>query len=127
MAMTKKEQEEMALLREARDMARAMRWPEYPCPARMTAAEINAAKVPGGVKHGSQQMVARGWFFWGTRVTYGCSDGIHHAVEGDVTTSQNAGRMFRTKLDALRAMRIERTIEVARELARIDAMIEAES
>jgi hypothetical protein len=122
MAMTKKEQEEMRLLREARDMARALRWPDYSMPSAMTREEIEAAKAPGGMRFSQLQMVARGWFAnaFSGQVTYGCSDGVHHSASGDTTTTQQMGRMYRTKKEALRVVRIERTIQYAAALAALD-------
>lgn len=46
--MTKKEQAEFDALRLERDMARALRWPEYAVAAPMTTDEIRAAR--DGVK-----------------------------------------------------------------------------
>ena len=128
MAMTKKEQAELQRLRDDLDLARAMRWPDYAQPAPMTEAEIKANLVEGGLKYGSRQMVARGWFCAAStgRVTYGCSSGLFHSREGDTTNTQNMGVMYATKADALRAMRIEMTQAFARNLAEVDKQIMAE-
>ena len=125
MAMTKKEQAEMQRLRDDLALARAMRWPDYPKPAPMTHAEINANLVEGGERFGRRQMVARGWYqnSYSGRVTYGCSTTIHHSSEGDTTTSQHMGVMYRTKAAALMAMRLEMTEKFAKELAKVDRLI----
>lgn len=125
--MTKKEQAEFERLRSDLALARAMRWPDYPKPASMTAQEIAAAKVPGGTRYGHPQMVAMGWFqnSYSRRVTLGCSDGVHHSTDGNTTGSQNAGIMYRDKADAWRAMRHELTEKYAKELAEIDRQITA--
>lgn len=125
MAMTKAETKRMADLEEALACARAMRWPEYNMPAPMTEAEIRANLVDGGMKYGRPDRVARGWFANGysSRVTYGCSNGIYHSAEGDITTSQQMGRMFSSEADAWRAVRYEMTERYAEALARVDAKI----
>lgn len=126
MAMTKTEKERMDRLEKAVALARSMRWPEYPEPAPMTQEEKKAALVDGGTRYGQIQRVARGWFHnsHSKTVTYGCSDGIGHSPTGDTTSSQGAGLMFATKVDALRAMRLEMTERYAEELAKVDAEIQ---
>lgn len=128
MAMTKKEQAEMERLRFDLALARAMRWPSYPKPASMTVAEIKDSLVDGGVQYGSPQKVARGWFTnaYSQRLTYGCSNGISHNNDGDKTTTQNMGQMYRTKADAARAMRFEMTEDFAKKLAAVDRIISEE-
>lgn len=125
MAMNKAERERMASLELGLQRARSMRWPEYNMPSPMTEAEIRANLVDGGTKYGSPQRVARGYFAnsYTGRVTYGCSDGIGHASEGDTTTTQHMGRMFATKADAWRAVRYEMTERFSAELARVDQEI----
>jgi hypothetical protein len=130
MAMNKKEQAEMQSLRDALDMARAMRWPDYPLPAPVTRAWIDANLVDGGMRHGSPQKVARGWFYNSyfdslsrPRITYGCSNGVHHETSGDTTSTQTMGRMYATKREALQALRIELTQRCAGILASIDRQI----
>jgi len=130
--MTKAEKAEMERLRNDLALSRAMRWPDYPVPSPMTYEDINASLVEGGIRYGHRQKVARGWF-WGVHlgtfgrkkfsVAYGCSDGSKHAPEGDATTSQNMGRMYRTKLEALQAARIEMTAQCAEALADLDREI----
>lgn len=130
MAMNKKEQAEMEALRDALAKAKAMRWPDYPMPAPVTRQWIDANLVDGGIKYGKPQKVARGWFTYshidGYRrpgASYGCSDGINHDTSSDTTSTQNMGRMYATKLEALQAVRIEVTQRVAGILASIDRQI----
>ena len=123
--MTKAEQKRMADLEEALALARSMRWPEYNLPASMTESEIRANLVDGGIRYGSPQKVARGYFTNSHtgRVTYGCSDGIHHSADGDTTTTQGMGVMYLTEADAWRAVRYRMTERFARELAKVDQKI----
>lgn len=134
MAMNKSEKAEMDRLRHDLALARAMRWPDYPRPAPMTREDIAANLIDGGMKYGSPQKVARGWFvfshlggFSDGRVSYGCSDGIHHSAEGDATTTKQMGVMYATKRDALHVLRLELTEKCAEILARVDRMIAEEA
>lgn len=126
MAMTKAEKERMERLEHAAAMAMALRFPTDPCPQPMTKDAIKAllSATPCGA---GKQHVARGWFMnaYSIRVTYGCSDGVHHSHDGDRTTSQHHGRMYRTKSEAWRALRHEKIFEVAKFLAQIDAEVAA--
>lgn len=133
--MTKAEKAQMDELRHLLMLSRALRFPDYPVPQPMSHDEIRRNLKPGGNKYGHQQMVTRGWFYnaylapSGRRsntVSYGCSDGVHHSWQGDVTSSQGAGRMYRTKLDALHALRHELTAACAEVLAEIDETIAVE-
>lgn len=119
MAMNKSEKAEFDAFKLERDMARSLRWPEYTKPVRMTDAEIKMEMARSGAN------VARGWFQNAYRhaVTYGCSNGVSHNTDGEKTTSQNSGYMFRYKSEALRAMRIEMTLDYAKKLAGVDASI----
>jgi hypothetical protein len=128
MAMTKAEQQRVANLEKALAAARALHWPTYAEPAPMTREEIEAAKVPGGNKYGSPQMVAFG--FSANSYDKGsvgpmCSDGIHSGYGSErVTSTQGMGRMYRTEAEAWRVVRLELTRHYAQRLAEIDAMIE---
>lgn len=124
MAMTKAEKERMERLERDIQLAKAMRWPDYGKPASMTKAEIDGAKAPGGLRFGTVQMVARGWFanaYDQGRVSYGCSDGTNHDSTGDKTSTQGMGRMFASEADAWRHVRVEMTERFAATLARVDA------
>lgn len=132
MAMNKTEQKRMADLDHALRLARALRWPDYPEPAPMSGAEINDSKAPGGFKRylretQEREMVARGWFvstYQQGNVTYGCSNGVNHDRDGDSTSTQGMGQMFRTEEEAYRYLRVLKTREYAEHLAKIDAEIE---
>jgi len=121
MAMNKSEKAEFEAFKLERDMARSLRWPEYRKPSTMTDAEIQMEKRGGG----GFNDVARGWFCnaYSGSVTYGCSNGVNHNRDGDRTTTQGTGKMYRYKSEALRAMRIEMTIDYAKKLAAVDWFI----
>lgn len=130
MAMTKAEQAEMQRLRDDLALSRAMRWPDYPMPQAVTREWIAANLVDGGIRYSSAQRVARGWFinaylggYSRPKVTLGCSDGVHHNTEGDVTVSQNMGRMYATKREALQALRLTLTEMCAKILADVDSQL----
>lgn len=130
MAMNKKEQAEMQRLRDDLALSRALRWPDYLRPAPVDRDWITANLVEGGSQYGHPQKVARGWFcnahlggMSGYGATYGCSNGIHHNTSGDVTTTQNMGRMFATKREALQALRLELTEKCASVLAAVDRQL----
>lgn len=131
MAMTKKEQAELKELKEQLAKARALRWPVGPRPQPMTYDEIKAARMPGGMRYGKPQMVARGYFILGSglfsgskRVSYGCSDGYSHAPAGNVTTAQNMGTMYRTELEAWQEVQHRAVEAAASELMMIEQEIE---
>ena len=122
MAMTKAEKEEMERLKWELARERAMRFPAYSKPERMTSTELTPAKnvYSGGV------VVA--WHQWNYgvefRVQEGCSNGINHSSSNtDRTTTQGGGQFYKSKLDALRVARIEITERFASVLATIDAEI----
>lgn len=130
MAMTKAEKAEMENLRAARDMARALSWPGYAMPFIMTQEEIDAAPkvtMKGGGYPGERQ-VSVGWFMnpHSRQVSKGWSSESTHCTSMHPSGSQGSGKMYPTRLAALRAMRIELTEMVAKQLAAIDALIAAE-
>lgn len=58
-------------------------------------------------------------------VTKACSSSIGHSVHGDEkTTSQKGIKLYSTKLRALKAMRNAIELKCAKELRKIDVMIE---
>lgn len=122
--MTKKERELVEQLMAERDMARALRWPDYAMPTPMSEAEIRSRLTVGGLKYGVPERVAIGWFKNYNKVTQGCSNGISHNSNGDTANAQGAGHMYRSKVQALQALRHTVTAEYARHLASIDADIE---
>ena len=127
MAMTKAERERLSRAENDLASAKALSWPSYQKPKPMTADEIRSNLVNGGKKWGNTERVARGWFShyhsenW--QATYGCSNGFSHSVQGDTTSTQGAGKMFSSKADALRAIRIEATERFAFLLAKLDEAI----
>lgn len=128
MAMNKAEKAEMQALR----VALALRMPDYPEPRPMTRDEILASRTveaPGRYRSTDTQMVAQGWD-WNRHnlsVTVIYSDGMYHARDGFSSWSQTHGRLYRSKADALRAMRISMSKAFAEDLAKIDAQIAAET
>lgn len=113
MAMNKKEQAEFAALKEEVCIARALRFTD---PVSPDVAPPKFGRL------------STGFLFAGTRgVEVACSSSTGHAYgRDDKTTTQNPRWLYSTKLLALRAMRHEREIICARELARIDKEIEEE-
>ncbi len=123
MAMTKAEAARVETLELGIRLAKAMRWPEYNSPAPMTKAEIEAAKPSQA--YGA---VARGWFansYGEGHVTYGCSSGTLHNIDGDKTNSQTMGSMYSCEIDAWRSIRLDLTEQYAKRLARVDEKIAA--
>ena len=126
MAMTKAERAALDKAEHEARLARALRFPTDPVPKQMGLDEIAAAMTHKSVKYGREHTVARGWFYntYAARVSFGCSDGTFHNKDGDTTSTQTPGSMYRTKAEALRAMRHEKVREVAEILAKIDKQIE---
>ncbi|MDW7555342.1 hypothetical protein D9623_33445 (plasmid) [Azospirillum brasilense] len=129
MAMTKAEKAEMEALREARDLARALRWPEYAEPAMIPPPDFSGSHTSG-------------WLFNTYRLTAqlgGMGDAVYRAWSESTThgdgqspiphrsATQGGVHLFATRLDALKALRLAVTEEFARKLARVDAEIAAES
>lgn len=137
MAMNKKELAEMERLRADLALARALRWPSYPKPKPVTREWIEANLIDGDPKYGSGRpsRIAQGWFYSaylggyrGPDVSHGCSDGLYHSPSDPrKTTTQNMGRMYATKAEALMALRHDVTETVANILARIDRDLEEAS
>lgn len=128
MAMTKAEKARYEQMEEARDMARALRWPEYAEPAPMTADEIKAnATLEAKTSWGGANCVCEAWrviSYQGGTVTKIYTDG--HMVVSDLTSgswSRDVGPLYRTREDALRVLRIRKTADYASHLATIDRLI----
>jgi hypothetical protein len=122
MAMNKAEKAQMEHLQ----TALALCWPAYPCPQPMSVEEIKAAQIEGLVeRHGHKRSAAIGWFVnaYNSEVSQGLSDGHIHDRSGNKSWSQGAGTMYRTKQEALMAMRHEASRDFAAKLARIDARL----
>ena len=132
MAMTKAEKKLMDDAAEDIELARALAsaiviiGQQEPSP--MTEDEIKSALIDGGMRHGSRQRVARGWFVneHAGRLTLGCSTGYSHSSSGDVTTSQNMGRMYRTVSDALFVLRRRRALAAAKSIAAVYRKVESD-
>ncbi len=108
MAMTKADRAFVDALR----IELALRWPRY--------------EMPPNLRIEKRGPLITGWWANGFtgHVSEGCTDGINHSSHSTTKTSiQGAGRFWPTKLDALKAVRIEMSHRFARELAAVDARI----
>lgn len=121
MAMTKAEKALMESLILARDMVRALRWPEGDCPRPLTAEEVRDVGT------------FKGWRAWAHQMRFRVepitsSVGSHYDGHGARVGfgSQGHGNPYRTRLEALRACRFALTIEAAKALADCDAEIARE-
>lgn len=136
MAMNKTERALLDTYVTGMRQARALRWPEFEPPAPMTRAEIdlelagpNAIEVE---RYSSTTRVFKGWYFNEYR---GCVEpvgaaAVHYCYFDHtgmkVSGWTQAARIYRTREDALRALRHVMTVKAANELAAIDALIEKE-
>ncbi len=84
------------------------------------------------IPQGYGRELSTGWLYAGEksreggRVSASCSSSIHHAFgRTDATTTQNARRLFSTKLLALQALRYATEEDCCKQLRRIDRFIEA--
>jgi hypothetical protein len=124
MAMTKKEQAAFADLEcQSREWF-ALRWRDF-------LGQPTSIDVGQEIKQHGWGFLLRAWTFCThtKEVFEGCTDGNSHAVKRtDRVTSQGMyGPWYRTKREALMALRLAVQEEFAKELAKIDAAIEAES
>lgn len=121
MSMTKKEQAEMAALRQALAEARALRFPDYPVPPRLDPPEGSSGDVRRGWTFNAYSgSVSKGWFGSGS---HGEGDGerrLHLGSQGV------GGPWYATKREALQALRIVKTHDYAKALAALDQRIAAE-
>lgn len=136
MSMTKAEKAEMDALRTARDLARALRWPEYSEPQAMTEAEVRADRsFKMNPRYGADQYACAGWtanlssYSWSKpEVRQLFSSGSSNTTDpAGQNWSQGMGQLYRSKIDALRRLRLELTQEYAGRLAAVDAMIANET
>ena len=120
MAMTKKEQAEMAAAIDRAEVLSALRWSEKP-PERDVMPPLSGYSE--GWEYNSH--VKRVWPAWSGQVVHGegpapkegqCSLGV----------SQNARRLYSNKIAALKAMRHDVEKRAAAELLKIDRQIAAE-
>lgn len=120
MAMSKKEKLEYAKIIWDLRIHTALRFtdkvsPDIPIPEYTVSSPLTKGWVPIG-SLGNQG-----------RVEVACSSSVHHAIgRTDRTTSQNAIRLYSTKLLALRGLRNQVEKRCAEELSRIDQQIEEE-
>lgn len=127
--MNKAEKERMVEL----ETALALHWPSYAEPRPMTREEIEAAKVDAPLKDTSvykSRPRAFGWFYnaHNGQITEGWSDGISHCRHGrDGSASQEMGRMYRTREEAAKAMRLEMSRHFATRLSAVDRVIRGEA
>lgn len=129
MAMTKAEKARLEEL----EIALALHWPPYAAPEPMTREEIRANRVavePADQSVSWRHEVCRGWFCNAHtgEVYEGWSDGMSHNPRGwEVSlASQGMGRMYRTREDAAKALRLEMSQKFAAALARVDRIIRGE-
>jgi hypothetical protein len=119
MAMNKKEQAELADLKNSLRLAKALRWTEQVL-----------KDVPPPTTYGKETsgFVFNAYSFsvsaaWSSTVSHGIGS---HAREGRSSGSQNSISMYSTRLLALRGLRNAVEQESAKKLAEIDKQIEAE-
>lgn len=127
MSMTKREQTELTVTREALTAARALGWPREPKPEPMDLDQylngLNLARI--------SERIVTGWhastFNDEFRVSEGCSSGgTHSKTDTTKTTTQGGGRFFRTRREALLTCRWELCERFAKVLAELDAEIDRE-
>lgn len=112
----------------ARALASAIVIIGQPEPNPMSREEIEATLVDGGLRYGTPQRVAIGWFVnehLGS-VTLGCSTGGSHSRVGNVTTSQGMGCMYRTASDALFVLKRRRALAAAKSIAAVRRKVGAD-
>jgi hypothetical protein len=120
MAMTKKEQAAMADLQRELAEARALRFTplverDLPAPDRGTSGMISGWDYNAYYMNAEQA--------WSESVAHGRGS----APKSSMSASQGALSLYSTKLLALKAMRNEMEHKAARELAKVDALIEQEA
>jgi hypothetical protein len=129
--LTKPQREEFDRLTAERDMARALRWPEYTKPQPMTRAEIdlelkagNTVQAPSDYRSGPRDVFV-GWTFSTYRdgQVYKIGSDGHGHTHLSGSWSQGGGLIYRHKVEAVAALRYEKTEEFAKALAAIDRMM----
>jgi hypothetical protein len=130
MAMTKAERAEMEAMR----ARAALGWPQFERPQPMTKEEIEAAYETiirrDKSAYRTDETAARGWFYnaYGQSVTRGWANGHYHNHDSEFADSprrNDVGRpqMYRTKLEALRALRWAMSDKFSAELGKVDGWI----
>ena len=111
--MTKKEQEEVRVLKNKLSVLAALRWTDEVLPDVSIPNSFDSLSV--------------GWLPAYDRVEPACSSSVFHALgRTDKTTSQQPKKLYSTKLLALKALRHEMELRCAEELARVDTKIAKE-
>lgn len=117
MAMTKKEQAEMEELRQRVREERAFRRTE-PVEPDVPIPEVFTELSRGFTSFACVNVTLRSG--------PGCSSSTSHGDSWEGTRSQQPKRLFSTQLNAMKAARHKLEVAMMKELARIDALIEAE-
>lgn len=100
-------------------LSRAFCFPTQPEPKQMSSDEVKTAV------EASPKKLITGWF-WNAyadnfRITQGCSDWVYHNSNGvDKITTQNMGRIYSSRADAILAARWDMCRRFAAALARLD-------
>jgi hypothetical protein len=124
MSMTKKESAAFDAIEEQLASAFSLGWPQEPEPKPMTYEEVKA------LQGDSWNKLITGWFMnayfgsmhGGRSVTQGCTNGVNHDSDCTTKTStQGMGRMYRTRDEALLAMRWDFCRQFAKKLAWVDS------
>ena len=111
MAMTKKEQEQVRALEEKLSILAALRWTEEVKP------DIPIPEWEEGL--------TKGWTPLYNRVEKACSSSVSHGTgQWDKTTSQQPLALYSSALLALKALRHEMELRLAKALAQVDRQIE---
>lgn len=122
MAMTKKEQAEIAELRRAVLVAKAFRFTEKP--RRDVAPPSGLSKYTSGYDYNANAV--RVWEAWSGSAVNGQGPAPDQSKARFTSATQNSRSLYSTRLLALQALRSDYETEVANKLADIDEKIEAE-
>ena len=126
MAMSKAERKalEDALLE--RDMARALRWPEYEKPEMIPPPSASGEPTSGFLIIPSRSMTGSA----GAGVVKAWSDSMMHGFDSDKPNrsfgTQGSSPLFATRKGALKVLRMELTETFAKKLAELDRLISEE-
>lgn len=126
MAMNKAERKalEDALLE--RDMARALRWPEYERPVVIPPPSSYGEPTSGFLIIPSRSMTGSA----GAGVVKAWSDTLMHGFDSDKPNRSfgihGSSPLFATRIDALKGLRMELTEMFAKKLAEVDRLIAEE-
>lgn len=131
MTMSKKEAAEMRIITQERDMARALKWPSYSKPQHMEPAKAFGPFITGWnfnwyhLKEAHHENVGNIILqHWSRGDSHG--EGARPGDDKRRMGSRGSIFLYATRLDALKAMRLELTVAFALKAAAIDAEIERE-